>query len=197
MHNKHFLWIINDKNLCFGKLKSYANNTQGPVTKAEDREGGGLGLEFVSRRFIDDLDLVCLEGWSPCGLGLELFENYRFGSPQFELQHLVDTTLTQNIILFYCVCQYRGNCGLDDKTSHGEQWCNFHRDLSQSLVVPGRSSHQKSPTLPVHPQRWDDKDWRGIMVFVSKLLLGFVLVSMFLSAKARRYFFFFLHVGCS
>jgi len=80
------------------------------------------------------------------------------GSPQFELQHLVDTTLTQNIILFYCVCQYRGNCGLDDKTSHGEQWCNFHRDLSQSLVVPGRSSHQKSPTLPVHPQRWDDKD---------------------------------------
>ena len=61
MHNKHFLWIINDKNLCFGKLKSYANNTQGPVTKAEDREGGGLGLEFVSRRFIDDLDLVCLE----------------------------------------------------------------------------------------------------------------------------------------
>jgi len=60
MHNKQFLWIINDKNLCFGKLKSYANNTQSPVTKAEDREGGGLGLELVSRRWSQEVLLMIL-----------------------------------------------------------------------------------------------------------------------------------------
>ena len=126
------------------------------------------------------------------------FENYRSWYPLGLSFIIWWTYLAQNIIFFYCMCQYRGNCGLDDKPSHGKHWCNFHWDLSQSLVVPGRSSgHQKSPDLPRHPQRRDGTHWRGIIVFVSKLLLGFLLLLMFLSAKVWHYFFFFFHMGCS